>query len=479
MKWTLFIFLFLTHLTLYASEMELMRDSSATKGLSYLNGTIRSPEKERCNDQYYKKEGLLKPQWAITEICETGCLCNNPQNPIIKEDSIEYSSHNKSLIIDKKNKVVSFSIDSGKEWNSGCELNADVNGTSPVYKNENTPWNWHHLFLNQGLGSLQINRFDSLILSGEFQINETRRTSFMNCPTWHPDHLLFKMGIKIWPKNENTNLPKIFIVLRLWSTENGSSFAKWDVGPFITGDHRGELVYMPPLGPSLQHTPLDPNRMDYQKVEIDLKRVSREALTAYLQTTGKKLNEEDYVIGLVSYSTEIWGGYAISMNIKNLSLKGYNGVSDSKGWYRYYNPTLKNHYYSKNYFPQGFPGYDFEGLMAYTPTKEVKGMVPLYEYYNKRLVDHYYSTNAWPFGAGGKIPCGFPRNKSCGDWGYGGITAYVWQSPGPDRIPIYEFWNGKDHFYSTVQREGLNLGYRCAPDDCETPRFYMNKELTE
>ncbi|MCB0357305.1 MAG: hypothetical protein KDD40_09875 [Bdellovibrionales bacterium] len=473
MKYLAILLFLFSSIAIFADEVELLRDPSSVKGLSYLNGTIRDNLKTQCNDQYRSK-GITKPQWAITEVCEWGCLCNNPENPTVNSASIEYSSQSKSIVIDKQNHEVTFTIDSSQEWNRGCELNADVNGISPVYKNENTPWNWHHLFLNQGLGKVSLDKYESLIVSGEFKIEETRRTSFVNCPNWHPDHLLFKMGLKIVPKVDTSNLPKIFLVLRLWSTEDGTSYAKWDVGPFITGDHRGELVYMPPLGPSLHHIPLDPQRFDYQKVAIDVKRVAREALTAYLQTAGKKLKEEDYAVSLISYSTEIWGGYALKMKIRNFSLKGYNNDLESKGWYRYYNAKLQNHYYSKNYFPNGFPGYEFEGQVAHTPVKEVKGMVPLYEYYNKSLVDHYYSTNAWPFGAGGKIPCGFPRNKSCGDWGYGGVTAFVWADPGPQRIPIYEFWNGKDHFYSHIKGEGLALGYSCAPN-CETPRFYMNE----
>lgn len=37
---------------------------------------------------------------------------------------------------------------------------------------------------------------------------------------------------------------------------------------------------------------------------------------------------------------------------------------------------------------------------------------------------------------------------------------FVYDGPGPGRVPLYRFYNGRFHFFSTDMREGLDAGYK-------------------
>ena len=65
-------------------------------------------------------------------------------------------------------------------------------------------------------------------------------------------------------------------------------------------------------------------------------------------------------------------------------------------------------------------------------------LYPLYRYWNPRIVDHFYTTNFRELGRGR------------GGWHYEGITGYCFMNylPGINR-PLYRYWNGRDHFYTT------------------------------
>jgi hypothetical protein len=294
----------------------------------------------------------------------------------------------------------------------------------------------------------------------------------MDCPTW-PEHLMFKMGVRLVPK-PGVDGPSIFAVWKLWNTADGRTFWEQTKAPFAAGDPIGDLVYHSPLGPSLKHLPLEPANPGFQPVAIDVKRLARESLAANRQTKGQPLASQDYVITMINFSVEAWGGYALTVTGRNFSLVGENGVSQFQPWYRYWHPIIFNHYYSSNYFPDGMIGYRFEGGLGRLSKQEAGDLVPLYEYYNPAIRDHYYTPALFPFGAGNQAGCGFPEYDYCGAWEYAGPTGYVWLTPGPGRVPVYELWNPKgDHLYSRKKAEGTQAGYQCAPD-CDTPAFYVS-----
>ena len=138
--------------------------------------------------------------------------------------------------------------------------------------------------------------------------------------------------------------------------------------------------------------------------------------------------------------------------------------------YRYWNG--KDHFYTTNvneigtttYALKGHHGYTCEGVACYVSSVKVSGYVPLYRYWNGK--DHFYTTNAHEIGTdvyGVK-----------GKYGYTceGIAGYV-PSKG---TPLYRYWNGTDHFYTTNAQEigtttyGLkgHHGYTCEGIACHT-----------
>ena len=76
------------------------------------------------------------------------------------------------------------------------------------------------------------------------------------------------------------------------------------------------------------------------------------------------------------------------------------------------------------------------------PSILAPGVVPLYRYWNAGIRDHFYTTNFKELrrGAGGRA--------------YEGIQGYCFKYflPGLNR-PLYRYWNGKDHFYTTNAAE--------------------------
>ena len=69
-------------------------------------------------------------------------------------------------------------------------------------------------------------------------------------------------------------------------------------------------------------------------------------------------------------------------------------------------------------------------------------VIPLYRYYNGGIKDHFYTTDYNELRRGAR------------GWAYEGIQGYCFKYflPGLNR-PLYRYWNGKDHFYTTNAAE--------------------------
>jgi hypothetical protein len=71
------------------------------------------------------------------------------------------------------------------------------------------------------------------------------------------------------------------------------------------------------------------------------------------------------------------------------------GTSGTTEFYRWYNPSRGDHYYSAN--PAGggisLSGYIFEGPIGNIATSRLSGTRELYRWYNQKTKTHYYSTN--------------------------------------------------------------------------------------
>ena len=122
-------------------------------------------------------------------------------------------------------------------------------------------------------------------------------------------------------------------------------------------------------------------------------------------------------------------------------------------FYRYWNG--KDHFYTTNaaeigtttYGLKGQHGYTSEGIECYVSSVKHDGYCALYRYFNG--TEHFYTTNAQEIGTdvyGVKGKHGYKCE---------GIQCYVPPNDPQNAsiIPLYRYWNGKEHFYTTNAQE--------------------------
>jgi Subtilase family/Repeat of unknown function (DUF5648) len=109
--------------------------------------------------------------------------------------------------------------------------------------------------------------------------------------------------------------------------------------------------------------------------------------------------------------------------------------------YRYWNPTIGDHFYTTNWseLGSGRYGWNYEGVQCYVFGAQRAGTVPLYRYWNPTIGDHFYTSN-WSELGGGRY-----------GWNYEGVQCYVYPGQQPEAVPLYRYWNptNTDHFYTT------------------------------
>ena len=125
--------------------------------------------------------------------------------------------------------------------------------------------------------------------------------------------------------------------------------------------------------------------------------------------------------------------------------------ADLTALYRYWNPSVSDHFYTTNINEIGTAtagevgkhGYRSEGAESLVYTGRVTGTVPLYRYWNSALGDHFYTT------ASSEIGTTAPGET--GQHGYvsKGIVGYCFPSSVPGTVPLHRYWSGGDHFYTT------------------------------
>ena len=83
--------------------------------------------------------------------------------------------------------------------------------------------------------------------------------------------------------------------------------------------------------------------------------------------------------------------------------------------YRYWNPSVTDHYYTTNFNEVGWAanGWEFNYIECYIYPTQQSGTVPLYGYWNPSIGDHCLTTNFDELGNGAY------------GWSYTGISGYV------------------------------------------------------
>ena len=137
----------------------------------------------------------------------------------------------------------------------------------------------------------------------------------------------------------------------------------------------------------------------------------------------------------------------VTFNQNQIALMAQLNKHNTSPVYRYWNGT--DHFYTTNETEigttttglKGKYGYTCEGTSAYVSSVKSDGLSPVYRYWNG--VEHFYTTNAFEIGTdvvGVK-----------GKFGYvcEGILGYA---PAAGTA-IYRYWNGKEHFYTSNAQE--------------------------
>ena len=118
--------------------------------------------------------------------------------------------------------------------------------------------------------------------------------------------------------------------------------------------------------------------------------------------------------------------------------------------YRYYKGE---HFYTTNIHEigtatpgrQGNHGYVSEGVQCIIHTRQDPNTIPLYRYWNGR--DHFYTTNS------NEIGVTTPGHVGNHNYRSEGITGYCYPSHQWFTVPLYRYWNGNEHFYTTNLHE--------------------------
>ena len=115
--------------------------------------------------------------------------------------------------------------------------------------------------------------------------------------------------------------------------------------------------------------------------------------------------------------------------------------------YRYYSPTLGDHFYTAVQIPDGAFGFGYEGTEGQIANGELPGTVPLYRFWNGS--HHFYTVSEDERAA-----------VLGGGWGDEGIEGWV-LPPGAGTQTALRYYNGfnADHFFTVTAMEDGAFGY--------------------
>lgn len=109
-------------------------------------------------------------------------------------------------------------------------------------------------------------------------------------------------------------------------------------------------------------------------------------------------------------------------------------------FYRYWNPSVTDHYYTTNFNELGWAasGWEFGHIECYIYPTQQSGTVPLYGYWNPSIGDHYFTTNFNELGNGAY------------GWTLSGVSGYIYPTQQSGTVPLHGYWNASigDHFFT-------------------------------
>ncbi len=381
---------------------QLLRDTTFGNGVKHgENNTYPAYLESNCRNRWLQKvPSLANASWSFTEIAEKTYFCENSATPTnlatLSYASADYSKQ----FIDSKNGTVRFIFDSSKEWRQGCQLNLPSGGVQPKFPDPTGQWTWPHFLLDQVLTSpVSFGTYNDLVLTAQITLKDIARIGSADCAItdWNPhpqNHALFYIGLVLTRQSGSGPL-RFYALVPAFNTYNGSTNV--NPAPWLGGDPVGAQVYYSPGQPVL-------TKGTTTNYNIKVETIAAEAVAAYNQRNGTALALTNYKLSEILIGWEIWGGYKTEVEVKGLALNAYTySQHDCSNYYMYWSGSASDHYYTLDYYPGGFYGYVYQGVLGQTPTVALPGTQPLYRYLNASIGDHYYTQDLYPLGFGGYV----------------------------------------------------------------------------
>ena len=396
---------------------------------------------------------------------QSGCR----QADYIYESNGQRGACRRKKIVDYKNAAdgIEMIFNSSKEWRGGCSLAKNDklnNNAAPVYAAQNSSWDWQHLLLEQQIHDsgnanklLTINKYDKLLFKVTLDLKNSQRmsspyyTNNGSCPEWRNHAILYIAFVLDDATHPGDATRRIYAIFPAWYTYDGLTYYKG--GPWLGGDPISTKVYFTGMvGSGAKYEPLTAGQE--RTYSIDVQEMAAEAIGGYNQKHAdgsRSWSAANYVLSDILIGWEIWGGYNTDVIIKNPTLTGYtysSTICPLLHHYQFGGSPTDDQYYSTDYIPQGFGGYDYVGAAARIPEIAMPGTVALWRYWNPSLGDHYYSTNLRPFGLGN----GWVFERQAG-------SIFI-NNPGAGYEPFQEWWC-RSHAHHLYQLVSAGTPYGC------------------
>lgn len=463
---------------------ELLKDTAFAHGIK----PTLDPELDACQDRWEANfPDISQSEWSFIEVSQLTRFCDRYRNPVLTSNTINYSNlatnydppaFVKKAVVMPSKKRVRFTFDSGKEWRDGCALTKPdaLSGEDPPHLATRVQ---HHLMITQIITDpsspnnlLTLDQYNKLTFDVSLTLQKTDRLNSSehmvyrggrnNCPIddWGAagNHAMLKIGIVIASLSHfgDSNY-RMYVIVPVWQTYNGVTYKK--IGPAGadtsegTGDPQGAHMYFTGMMEG-KYKPLTVG--ETTRYSIDVQEVVAEAIGGWNQNLteanastpnddwkAKYRSVDDYFVRQINIGWEIWGGFDTDLIIENPSLKGQVYSKHAcRNFYRYWNPTAKDHYYTTDYLPEGFLGWQYEGVAAKIPTINMPGTKKLWRYWNPTGHDHFYTTQLKPFGIDG--------------WKFERQAGSVFEDdPGPGYDLFERYWcrNNIDHLYQLTSSD--------------------------
>lgn len=360
-----------------AMVTELFGDPTFSNGVAIGYGNTYWNYNQACIDRWRNKMPFYgQAKWMFTEISERFYFCDNvDNNPSFGPNFINYVSPNAGIkkFTTDRNGSAHMEFDTSWEWRGGCNLCKPWTGVDPNPPKYGDKYaNWPHFLISQILSSsyipsrypanlssipeaerMYLTKYNKIQFTGQFRLNKVDKIGNSQCATgdWTPpsttfnpctqtcgpdtktcdivpNHAIFYVAFVLWHNSwktpQDNSVPNVIYQLLpiVYSKDGVANIGGGTTN--IMGDQYGDRTYFAKLGSGVTANAkkLTEGSLTFENIDIDVNAFSRQVLTEI----NPNINPGEYFVSAFLAGWEIWGGYKTDIEIKNLSLKGYDST---------------------------------------------------------------------------------------------------------------------------------------------------------